>query len=312
MRLARSQWILLGTLLACLGLTFCSNAFNLYYLQVAIVVGINIILATSLNLINGYTGQFSLGHAGFMAVGAYTSAYITLKVGHVSSDLSANLVFFGALLAGGLMAAGTGLLVGIPSLRLKGDYLAIVTLGFGEIIRVILLNLEFVGGALGLNGIPPYSNIFWTFGFAAVTVYVVVSMVNSTFGRGFIAVHDDEVAAEAMGLNTTRYKILAFVVGAFFAGVAGGIYAHVVRSIDPGGFGFIKSIEIVVMVIMGGMGNTVGVILAAILLTLLPEFLRPIADYRMLIYSLLLVVLMLVRPQGLFYWKRNKSRVVAK
>jgi branched-chain amino acid transport system permease protein len=203
------------------------------------------------------------------------------------------------------MAAAAGLVVGMPSLRLKGDYLAIVTLGFGEIIRVIFRNTESLGGSLGLNGIPPYANFFWTYGFVAITIYVVVSMVHSTYGRGFLAVHDDEVAAEAMGLNPTRYKITAFVVGAFFAGIAGGIYAHTVGSIDPKGFDFMKSIEIVVMVILGGMGNTVGVILAAILLTLLPEFLRPIADYRMMIYSLLLIVLMLTRPQGLFTWKRG-------
>jgi branched-chain amino acid transport system permease protein len=307
MKPPRSQWFLLAAVALALAVSQFSNHFDIDFLHIGIIVGINIILATSLNLINGFTGQFSLGHAGFMAVGAYTSAYITLKAGLPVGTLAANLVFLAAMLAGGLLAAGTGLVVGIPSLRLKGDYLAIVTLGFGEIIRVLFTNMDFVGGALGLNGIPPYSNVFWTYGFAAVTIYVVVSMVNSTFGRGFIAVCDDEVAAEAMGLNTTRYKILAFVVGAFFAGIAGGIYAHEVRSIDPTGFGFIKSIEIVVMVIMGGMGNTLGVVLAAVLLTLLPEFLRPIADYRMLIYSLLLVILMLARPQGLFTWRRARA-----
>lgn len=198
------------------------------------------------------------------------------------------------------MAAVAGLFVGVPSLRLKGDYLAIVTLGFGEIIRVIFRNMESVGGALGLTGIPPYTNFFWVFSVAAITIYVVTSMVNSTYGRGFIAVHDDEVAAEAMGLNTTKYKIIAFVVGAFFAGAAGGIYGHFKLSIDPKGFDFIKSIEIVVMVILGGMGNTVGVILAAVLLTVLPELLRSVAEYRMMLYSLLLIILMLTRPQGLF------------
>jgi len=205
-----------------------------------------------------------------------------------------------ALVAGGLVASLAGLAVGVPSLRLKGDYLAIVTLGFGEIIRVIFRNIDSLGGALGLTGIPPYTNFFWVFSFAALTIYVVACMVNSTYGRGFIAVHDDEVAAEAMGLNTTKYKIIAFIVGAFFAGIAGGIYGHFKLSIDPKGFDFIKSIEIVVMVILGGMGNTVGVILAAILLTVLPEVLRPVAQYRMMLYSLLLIVLMLTRPQGLF------------
>ena len=287
------------------------NQIDPYFLQVTIYVGINIILAVSLNLVNGYTGQFSLGHAGFMSVGAYTSAAITLFLGPKflaaagNGVFSVGVLFLAALVAGGLLAAAAGFIVGAPSLRLKGDYLAIVTLGFGEIIRVIVRNITPLGGSLGLNGIPPYANFFWTYGFVAITIYVVVSMVHSTYGRGFLAVHDDEVAAEAMGLNPTRYKITAFVVGAFFAGIAGGIYAHTVGSIDPKGFDFMKSIEIVVMVILGGMGNTVGVILAAILLTLLPEFLRPIADYRMMIYSLLLIVLMLTRPQGLFTWRKG-------
>jgi branched-chain amino acid transport system permease protein len=310
--LPRSQIILLCAIAASLLVSLFSDRIDTYFLQVSLTVGINIILAVSLNLINGYTGQFSLGHAGFMSVGAYTSAAITLDAGPKffalvgsTGNAAIAVLFLLALIAGGLTSAAMGLLVGIPSLRLKGDYLAIVTLGFGEIIRVIFRNMESLGGALGLNGIPPYTNFFWTYAFVALTVYVVVSMIHSTYGRGFLAVHDDEVAAEAMGLNTTRYKIIAFVVGAFFAGVAGGIYAHAVRSIDPRGFDFIKSIEIVVMVILGGMGNTVGVIIAAILLTLLPEFLRPIAEYRMMIYSLLLIVLMLTRPQGLFTFRRG-------
>src|SRR4051812_37047929 len=310
--LARAKTLLLASLVLCLLVSWGSGYINAYYLDVIIGIGINIILAVSLNLVNGYTGQFSLGHAGFMAVGAYTSAAITLFLGPkffaaVGSEgvVTTGGLFLLALIAGGLVAAATGLIGGIPSLRLKGDYLAIVTLGFGEIIRVIFRNVQSLGGALGLNGIPPYTNFFWTFGFVALTIYVVISMVHSTYGRGFLAVHDDEVAAEAMGLNATRYKIIAFVVGAFFAGIAGGIYGHSVRSIDPRGFDFMKSIEIVVMVILGGMGNTIGVILAAILLTLLPEFLRPIAEYRMMICSLLLIILMLTRPQGLFTLRRQ-------
>jgi branched-chain amino acid transport system permease protein len=192
---------------------------------------------------------------------------------------------------------------------LKGDYLAIVTLGFGEIIRVIFRNINSLGGALGLNGIPPYTNIFWVFGVAILCTYVVVTIVHSTYGRGFLAVRDDEVAAEAMGLNTTRYKIVAFVIGAFFAGMAGGLYGHYALSIDPKGFDFMRSIEIVVMVILGGMGNTGGVITAAVLLTLLPEWLRSFDQYRMVFYSLLLIILMLTRPQGLFIWKRKLKSV---
>ncbi len=209
------------------------------------------------------------------------------------------------------MAAVAGFMVGAPSLKLKGDYLAIVTLGFGEIISVVFRNIPTLGGALGLTGIPSHTNFFWTYGTAAVTVYVVLSMVHSTYGRGFLAVHDDEVAAQAMGINTTRYKIVAFVVGAFFAGVAGGLFGHSKMSIEPKGFGFMLSIEYVVMVILGGMGNTAGVILAAILLTILPEVLRGLADYRMIIYSLLLIILMLTRPQGLFRFKNPWKRRAA-
>jgi len=305
---------LLAAVAVAYGLSAFSSHFDPYYLDVAIGIGINIILAVSLNLVNGYTGQFSLGHAGFMAVGAYLSAAVTMLLGPKLLGETGgvawqqNVLFFAALVAGGLSAAFAGLLVGLPSLRLKGDYLAIVTLGFGEIIRVIFQNYEPLGGALGLNGIPAYTTTFWVLAFGALTVFVVYCLVHSTYGRGFLATRDDEIAAEAIGLNTTRYKIVAFVVGAFFAGVAGGLYGHFKQTISPAGFDFTKSIEIVVMVILGGMGNTAGVILAAILLTLLPEVLRSVADYRMILYSLLLIVLMLVRPQGLFNFHRQKGK----
>jgi branched-chain amino acid transport system permease protein len=312
MKFAKPPLILIAALLVCFGVNAFNGRMNAYYVDVALNVGIAIIMAVSLNLINGYTGQFSLGHAGFMAVGAYCAAAVSKFAGpHLLPSVkflgetgSEAFVFFVALLAGGIVAAIAGFVVGAPSLKLKGDYLAIVTLGFGEIISVIFRNVPALGGALGLTGIPSYTNLFWTYGTAVITIYVVLSMVHSTYGRGFIAVHDDEVAAQAMGINTTRYKIIAFVVGAFFAGVAGGLFGHSKMSITPTGFGFMLSIEYVVMVILGGMGNTGGVILAAILLTLLPEFLRRLADYRMIIYSTLLIVLMLTRPQGLFNFKR--------
>ena len=297
---------LIAAVLLAFGVSHFSDHIDPYYLDVITGVGINVILAVSLNLVNGYTGQFSLGHAGFMSVGAYLSAAVTLLLGPKllgdsgGSDLAQGLVFLGALIAGGLGAALAGLAVGIPSLRLKGDYLALVTLGFGEIIRVVFQNVESLGGALGLNGIPNYTTVFWVYSFAALTVFTVVCLVRSTYGRGFLATRDDEIASESVGLNTTRYKIVAFVVGAFFAGVAGGLYGHFKLTITPTGFDFTKSIEIVVMVILGGMGNTPGVILAAILLTVLPEVLRAVDQYRMVLYSLLLIVLMLVRPKGLF------------
>ncbi len=309
----RPKTFLIGALACALGTSFLAPYLNPYYLDVILTVGINIVLAVSLNLVNGYTGQFSLGHAGFMAIGAYASAAFTLFAAPAifpnANGWVTQAVFFLALLLGGGIAAAAGIVVGAPSLRLKGDYLAIVTLGFGEIIRVLLRNVDSLGGALGLNGIPFYTNLFWVAVWAILTIYVVLALVHSTFGRGFLAVRDDEVAAEAMGINTTRYKIIAFVVSAFFAGIAGGLYGHLKSSIDPKGFDFMRSIEIVVMVILGGMANTRGVILAAILLTLLPEVLRPVAEYRMVIYSLLLIILMLTRPQGLFSFRSNRPSV---
>jgi branched-chain amino acid transport system permease protein len=305
---------LFAALLGAAGISYFSDRIDPYHLDVLIGIGINVILAVSLNLVNGYTGQFSLGHAGFMSVGAYFAAAVSLFVApkFLGEDggtaVQQGLAFVAALCAGGICAALAGLVVGVPSLRLRGDYLALVTLGFGEIIRVIIQNTEFLGGALGLNAIPAYTTIFWVLAFVALAGFVVTSLVHSTYGRGFLATHDDEVASAAVGLNPTRYKIVAFVIGAFFAGIAGGLYGHFKLTITPTGFDFTKSIEIVVMVILGGMGNTVGVILAAILLTLLPELLRPIAEYRMIIYSLLLIVLMLVRPQGLFNFKRAGAK----
>lgn len=308
-RTGARRWLLLAVIVA-FAVSYFSAYFNRYYLGIVIDVGINIILAVSLNLINGHTGQFSLGHAGFMAVGGYTAASITLALSkHLTSMAAVPALFLFALFAGGVMAAIVGLAVGVPSLRLRGDYLAIVTLGFGEIIRVVFQNMESVGAASGLKGIPGYTNLFWAWGLAAVTVFVVASLVNSTYGRGFIAVHDDEVAAGAMGINPTRYKVTAFVIGAFFSGVAGGLYAHHKQFLSPTGFDFLKSIDIVVMVILGGMGRTAGVILAAIVLTLLPEFLRAFADYRMIIYSLLIIGLMMARPQGLFTFGRKTVAV---
>jgi branched-chain amino acid transport system permease protein len=310
----RPHLYLLLALLAAFGISHFADRIDPYHLDVLTGIGINVILAVSLNLVNGYTGQFSLGHAGFMSVGAYTAAAVSLFLGprllgeEGGTPLQQGFLFLGALTAGGLGAAFAGLIVGVPSLRLKGDYLALVTLGFGEIIRVIFQNVEFLGGALGLNGIPPYTTIFWVLAFVALSVFTIVCLIGSTYGRGFLAVRDDEIASEAVGLNTTRYKIVAFVIAAFFAGAAGGLYGHFKMTITPTGFDFTKSIEIVVMVILGGMGNTLGVILAAILLTLLPEVLRPIAEYRMIIYSLLLIILMIVRPQGLFNFKVGRIR----
>ncbi|MEO6035767.1 MAG: branched-chain amino acid ABC transporter permease [Verrucomicrobiota bacterium] len=285
-----------------------AKSVNGYYLGILVDIAINIILAVSLNLINGHTGQFSLGHAGFMAVGGYSAAKLTLTLQAAVPPWAHPLLFAAALLLGGFMAAVVGLAVGVPSLRLRGDYLAIVTLGFGEIIRVIFQTTEFFGAATGLPGIAEWATFGWAWALAALTVFVVGSLVNSTYGRGFIAVHDDEVSASAMGINPVRYKVTAFVIGAFFAGIAGGLFAHHKRFLSPTSFDFMKSIDIVVMVILGGMGRTPGVVAAAVILTVLPEVLRSFAEYRMIIYSLLIIGLMILRPQGLFTFTKPLAR----
>jgi len=285
------------------------KALNPYFFQVMMLCGINVILAVSLNLVNGFTGQFSIGHAGFMAIGAYGSAMLSL---HQGSKWVAALMHMGipagvaeggallvALLFGGLLASMAGWIVGLPSLRLRGDYLAIVTLGFGEIIRVIITNVNAVGGARGLPGIPSWTSFFWV-GLGALSVIVFsLRLASSTHGRALFAIRDDEVAAEALGVDTTLYKVLAFVIGAFFAGTAGGLFAHFISYLNPSEFTFIKSIEVIAMVVLGGLGSVSGAVLAAILLTLLPEVLRPVKEYRLVIYSLMLILLMVLRPQGL-------------
>lgn len=298
-------------LVAIVGAAFLIEAVDLnsYDQRIIINIGISMILAASLNLINGFTGQFSLGHAGFMAVGAYVSAWITtILMEGLSDGMPEDVLFLSALVAGGISAGIAGLLIGIPSLRLKGDYLAIVTLGFGEMIRVVLQNLEpdILGGSLGISGIPRYTTFIWTFGILAFLVFLTENLMKSTYGRGFLATRDDEIAAESLGVNTTKYKVIAFVIGAFFAGVAGGLYGHYNGLIRPLDFGFLKSVEIVVMVILGGMGSTWGVLLAAALLTYLPERLRDVQlwgiqfqNFRMSIYALSLILLMIFRPQGL-------------
>ncbi len=262
-----------------------------YIIQVVIFMGINIILAVSLNLINGITGQFSLGHAGFMAVGAYASAILAKNY---------NLPILLTILIGAILAGMVGVLIGFPVLRLKGDYLAIVTLGFGEIIRVILLNMKITGGAKGLPGIPGGVTLLVSYFFALITVIVILNIMNSTDGRAFMAIREDEIAAEAMGVNITLYKVLAFAIGAFFAGIAGGLYAHFYQFLKPDSFNMYKTVDVLLMVVLGGMGSVTGSILAAIILTIIPELLRGFAEYRMIVYSLTLIILMIARPDGIF------------
>ncbi len=275
------------------------------YALIAVAMGVNVVLAVSLNVVNGFTGQFSLGHAGFMAVGAYTAAKITLalsgvKLALVPVGVSDQLVFALALAAGMATAAVAGLLVGMPSLRLRGDYLAIVTLGFGEIIRSVIENLRFLGQATGLSGLPPLTNLVWVGISAVATVVMARRLAVSTQGRALFAIREDEVAAEAMGVDTTGYKVRAFVISAAYAGLAGGLIVHAISLATPRMFTFIRSIEIVVMVVLGGLGSVTGSVVAACVLTVALEALREFQTYRMVVYALLLVVLMLARPQGLF------------
>lgn len=292
-------------------LTWILNVFFIpeldpYVTKIIILSGISIILAVSLNLINGQTGQFSMGHAGFMAVGAYSSALMSLTIQPWVQNIwgISALTYVVALAIGGLCSSAVGFVVGLPSLRLKGDYLAIVTLGFGEIIRVLLLNLNVVGGARGLPGIPKLSNFGWVFSFALLTVWVCWKLAHSSYGRAFLSVREDEIAAEAVGVPITKAKLRAFIIGAFFAGVAGGLFAHDLQYLNPPIFDFNRSFEVIIMVVMGGMGSISGSVIAAVLLTVLKEALRPLqeftgVDLRMVIYSLLLIVIMLTRPNGL-------------
>ncbi|MBE3595682.1 MAG: branched-chain amino acid ABC transporter permease [Hydrogenibacillus sp.] len=260
-----------------------------FYENMLMNIGINIMLAVSLHLIIGVTGQFSIGHAGFLAVGAYVSAVLTTKL---------DQPFLPAILAAGVAAALFGILVGVPTLRLRGDYLAIATLGFGEIVRITLYNIDYVGGAAGMQ-VRHLTN--WTYLYIAVIVMIIViaNLTNSAHGRALLAIREDEVAAEAMGVNTTYYKVLAFAVGAFFAGIAGAMYAHQFYVIQPVAFGFLKSFEILVIVVLGGIGSLSGAILAATLLSLVNIYLQAFPETRMILYSLVLILVMLYRPQGL-------------
>ncbi|MEZ5429564.1 MAG: branched-chain amino acid ABC transporter permease [Pyrinomonadaceae bacterium] len=290
-----------------------------YTARLFVFIAINVILATSLNLINGFTGQFSIGHAGFMAVGAYASAYFTVNYGEAieravsgspGGAFSSALVLILAIIIGAIGASITGLIVGIPSLRLKGDYLAIVTLGFAEIIRIVILNIDAVGGATGYQ-VPGYADFLWIGFFAVITVVVVHNIVRSDMGRALISIREDELAAEAMGVNTTRYKVTSFVISSAFAGIAGVLFAHYNKFLSTNDFQFIKSFEVIIMIVIGGMGSMTGAIIGAVVVTLLPELLRRLpeiqvagttfnfADLRLVIFALILILTMIFRPQGL-------------
>lgn len=266
-----------------------------HYQSLLVPVGVNIILAVSLNLTVGFLGELTLGHAGFMSVGAYAGCLFT-----VYANLPTYIEFPIALLIGGVVAALFGIIIGVPALRLKGDYLAIVTLAFGEIIRSVFTNLEITGGAGGLKGIDKTSNFTIVFVAALITIIVISNLVHSRHGRAICSIRDNIIASESVGINVVYHKLLAFVIAAFFAGVAGVIYGHNLGILKPATFDFNKSIEILVIVVLGGMGSIVGSIVSATIITLLPEVLRFLADYRMLIYAVVLVVMMILNASPRF------------
>jgi ABC-type branched-chain amino acid transport system, permease component len=265
---------------------------NSFYEITIATICINIILAASLNLVTGFTGQFSLGHAGFMSIGAYVCALITMRMNSTAG-------FLLGVLAGAIAATLVGILVGIPTLRLRGDYLAIATLGMAEIIRVLFLNMDITNGAAGLNGIPRFANWTWLFFFTAAAIILINNFLKSSHGRACISIREDEIAAESMGINTTKYKVMAFAIGAFFAGAAGALYASYFYFLKPDLFGFLKSIDILVIVVLGGMGSLTGSVIAAAALAILTTFLQSFTAIRMIVYAALLVLVMIFRPQGI-------------
>jgi len=293
--LTKKNVLILAAILLTFGIVqafISTGVINSFYEITIATICINIILAVSLNLVTGFTGQFSLGHAGFMSIGAYTCAIINMHMNSTAGFL------FGTL-AGALIATFVGILVGIPTLRLRGDYLAIATLGMAEIIRVLFLNMEITNGAAGLNGIPRFTNWLWLYVFTAGTIILINNYIKSSHGRACISIREDEIAAESMGINTTKYKVMAFAIGAFFAGVAGALYASYFYFIKPDLFGFLKSIDILVIVVLGGMGSLTGSVIAAVVLAVISTFLQSFTAVRMIVYAALLVMIMIFRPQGL-------------
>ena len=277
-----------------------AGILNAYYIQLIMLVGINVVMTVSLGMVNGFTGQFSIGHAGFMAVGAYTSAVITTVWLHTSTTNPwvGYPVFIVAILAGGLLAAAAGYLVGAPSLRLKGDYLAIVTLSANELIRTVIRVTDVLGGPRGLGGIPKFTTLEVVFVFAIGSVVLMRNYLFSSHGRSMKAVRDSEIAAEATGVNTTKQKVFVFVFSAFFSGVSGGVFAHLLQFIHPDNFTFAKSLEYLIYLYVGGSASISGAMVGAAIFTVLPELLRSLQTWRMVIYPLILILVMIFRTEG--------------
>lgn len=283
------------------------GVLNLFYVQILQQIGINIILAVGLNLIVGFSGQFSLGHAGFMAIGAYAAAIIGSK----SPTYGA---FFGAMLVGALLSGAVALLVGIPTLRLKGDYLAVATLGVSEIIRIFIINGgSLTNGAAGILGIPNFTTWQMVYFFVVITTIATLNFLRSPIGRSTLSVREDEIAAESVGVNTTKIKIIAFVFGAITAGIAGSLQAGFIGSVVPKDYTFINSINVLIIVVFGGLGSITGAIVSAIVLGILNMLLQDVASVRMIIYALALVLVMIFRPGGLLgTWELSLSRFFKK
>ncbi|GAB4260540.1 branched-chain amino acid ABC transporter permease [Thermincola ferriacetica] len=321
---------------------FADAYLDSYKVRILNLCAIYVILALSMNLVNGFTGLFSLGHAGFMAVGAYTTALLTMPPLVKAQNFfmaplikpldSITLPFLPALLIAGVLSALVGFLIGAPALRLKGDYLAIATLGFAEIIRVIFTNTQsLTNGALGLKGIPVTTNLWWSFGIAVITVILIGSLINSSFGRALKAIREDEIAAESMGINIFRHKVLSFTIGAFFAGIGGGLLGNLLGTVDPLIFRFFLTFNILLIIILGGMGSITGSIISAFIITIAGEALRfldesitigslyipGIPGLRMVVFSALLMVVVLFFRQGImgtneFTWDKLFDRLQKK
>jgi len=287
--------------LVLLGFALCifierSGLLSAYILQISMYVGINIILTLSLNLVNGYMGEFSVGHAGFMAIGAYVSSIITVRVFH---NQMGPLVFPLAVIVAGIVAAATSFVVAFPSFRTRGDYLAIVTLAFNMIVKSVLENIDALGGPRGFMGMSRLTNLANVYAWCLITIYVVRNFVYSNFGRAVLSIREDEVASNLVSVNTRQMKIMVFLIASFFAGVAGGLFAHVMQFINPRSFAIQKSTDILVMVYLGGIGSIFGSVLGATVYTVLLELLRPLGVWRWVVGPIMLVVLMICRPTGI-------------
>ena len=281
-----------------------AGILNVFHIQILESIGINIILAVGLNLIVGFSGQFSLGHAGFMAIGAYATAILT-------KGATDYLTFYISILVGALLAGLVAFVVGVPTLRLKGDYLAIATLGVSEIVRICLINGgELTNGAAGIYGIPPFTTWSLVFIFAVITTVLTINFIKSPMGRNVLSVREDEIAAESMGVNTTKAKVIAFVIGAMTAAIAGSLQAGYVGAVVPKDFSIMNSINVLIIIVFGGLGSMTGAIFAAIALGILNTVLQNVADLRMIIYSLALILVMIFRPGGLLgTWEFSLSRL---